>query len=254
MMSALTFNLVRLGYLILLWLFVLAAIGVLRRDLLTRGRAARGTKKAARAANGASEAPAVALAGAVGASDLEYVGADGYAQNMGTPLNVVGAPPGGGVLVPPVAGEPIVVGPGAAGVPYGAPISVGGGVGVGVPQAGAMHPGMAGSNMALAGVPQPIGVGPSALAVTAGTLAGTWLPLTTQAITIGRSPGNTLVLEDGYASSRHAQIFIQNGQWFIEDLNSTNGTLLGGQPVRGVVPLPLKVPIKIGDSEIELVS
>src|SRR6202050_1247192 len=60
------------------------------------------------------------------------------------------------------------------------------------------------------------------LVVTAGALKGTTLDLDQQQITLGRANDATLVLNDDYASSRHARIFPQDGQWIVEDLGSTN--------------------------------
>src|SRR5215471_16596605 len=48
---------------------------------------------------------------------------------------------------------------------------------------------------------------PRALVVTAGALKGTTLDLSQQQITLGRANDATLVLNDDYASSRHARIF-----------------------------------------------
>lgn len=50
------------------------------------------------------------------------------------------------------------------------------------------------------------------------------LPLTS----LGRAPTNTITIEDNYASSEHALIARRNGQWWLEDRNSRNGTLLNG--------------------------
>ena len=50
---------------------------------------------------------------------------------------------------------------------------------------------------------------PQRLLVTAGGLAGTSIGLTDQQITIGRSNDATLVLNDDYASTRHARLFPQ---------------------------------------------
>ena len=49
--------------------------------------------------------------------------------------------------------------------------------------------------------------------------------------TIGRQPGNGLVLRDNRASRRHAQIIHENGSYFIEDLNSRHGTWVNGERV-----------------------
>jgi hypothetical protein len=101
--------------------------------------------------------------------------------------------------------------------------------------------------------PQRAGRGsPRFLVVTAGALKGTTMDLTQQQITLGRANDATLVLNDDYASSRHARIFPQDGQWIVEDLGSTNGTYLDRQKVTGPTPVPLGVPIRIGKTVLEL--
>jgi pSer/pThr/pTyr-binding forkhead associated (FHA) protein len=90
------------------------------------------------------------------------------------------------------------------------------------------------------------------LVVTAGALKGTSLDLAQQQITLGRANDATLVLNDDYASSRHARIFPQDGQWIVEDLGSTNGTYLDRQKVTRPTPVPLGVPIRIGKTVLEL--
>ena len=94
--------------------------------------------------------------------------------------------------------------------------------------------------------------GPRFLVVTAGALKGTSLDLAQQQITLGRANDATLVLNDDYASSRHARIFPQDGQWIVEDLGSTNGTYLDRQKVTRPMPVPLGVPIRIGKTVLEL--
>ena len=101
--------------------------------------------------------------------------------------------------------------------------------------------------------PQRPGRGsPRVLVVTAGALKGTSLDLAEQQITLGRANDATLVLNDDYASSRHARIFPQDGQWIVEDLGSTNGTYLDRQKVTRPMPVPLGVPIRIGKTVLEL--
>jgi pSer/pThr/pTyr-binding forkhead associated (FHA) protein len=90
------------------------------------------------------------------------------------------------------------------------------------------------------------------LLVTAGALAGTSLGLADQQITIGRANDATLVLNDDYASTRHARLFPQDGQWIVEDLGSTNGTYLDRQKVTQPTPVPVGVPIRIGKTVLEL--
>jgi len=93
---------------------------------------------------------------------------------------------------------------------------------------------------------------PRVLMVTAGALKGTSLDLAQQQITLGRANDATLVLNDDYASSRHARIFQQDGQWIVEDLGSTNGTYLDRQKVTRPMPVPMGVPIRIGKTVLEL--
>jgi len=103
--------------------------------------------------------------------------------------------------------------------------------------------------------PRPGRVGrgaPQRLMVTAGGLAGTSIGLADQQITIGRANDATLVLHDDYASTRHARLFPQDGQWIVEDLGSTNGTYLDRQKVTQPTPVPPGVPIRIGKTVLEL--
>jgi pSer/pThr/pTyr-binding forkhead associated (FHA) protein len=99
---------------------------------------------------------------------------------------------------------------------------------------------------------RPSRVAPQQLLVTAGSLAGTSLGLSDQQITIGRADDATLVLSDDYASTRHARLFPQDGQWLVEDLGSTNGTYLDRQKVTQPTPVPIGVPIRIGKTVLEL--
>lgn len=90
------------------------------------------------------------------------------------------------------------------------------------------------------------------LVVTGGQLAGTRLTLGKAQITIGRAEDSTLVITDDYASARHARLVPRSGQWFIEDLGSTNGTYLDRAKINGPTPVPIGVPIRIGRTSIEL--
>jgi pSer/pThr/pTyr-binding forkhead associated (FHA) protein len=93
---------------------------------------------------------------------------------------------------------------------------------------------------------------PRFLVVTEGGLSGVSIDLTDQQITLGRANDAALVLNDDYASSRHARIFPQDGQWIVEDLGSTNGTYLDRQKVTRPTPVPIGVPIRIGKTVLEL--
>jgi hypothetical protein len=90
------------------------------------------------------------------------------------------------------------------------------------------------------------------LVVTEGALAGTRLTLAEAQITIGRAEDSTLVITDDYASARHARLVPRGGQWYVEDLGSTNGTYLDRAKVTAPTPVPLGVPIRIGRTSLEL--
>lgn len=167
-MSELTITLLRLGYLVLLWVFVLAAISVLRRDLY-------GTRIVSRRVRRAQPAPGR----------------------------------------PPVVGQ--APGPAAPPAPF----------------------------------PRRDNL-PHRLVVTAGPLRGTTVPLGSSAVLIGRAPSCTLVLDDDYSSSRHARIYSEDGQWFVEDLGSTNGTFVDRAQIEAPTPVGIGSQVRVGQSTLEL--
>ena len=93
---------------------------------------------------------------------------------------------------------------------------------------------------------------PTHLLVTEGGLTGTRIGLTGAPVLIGRANDSTLVLEDDYASTRHARISLQDGVWVVEDLGSTNGTYLGQRKIDGPVQLDIGAPLRIGKTVLEL--
>jgi hypothetical protein len=97
--------------------------------------------------------------------------------------------------------------------------------------------------------PQPQ---PRTLVVTEGPLKGTTIALGQAPILIGRAPESTLVLDDDYASGRHARLSLQHGTWMVEDLGSTNGTFLGRNRVQDPVPIAPGAQVRIGRTVIEL--
>jgi FHA domain-containing protein len=66
--------------------------------------------------------------------------------------------------------------------------------------------------------------------------------------TLGRGDVE-IQLEDPFASSHHARIAHEGSVVVLEDLGSTNGTYLNGEPLRGPQPLHPGDRIRIGDSE-----
>lgn len=164
-MSELTLTVMRLGFLAVLWLFVIVAVQVIRSDLF----GTRVTQRAARRAEGQRPQPARQQGGRRGG---------------------------------------------------------GGGRGRGAP---------------------------SKLVVTEGSLTGTTVALQGQTISLGRAHDSTIVLDDDYASSRHARIYPdRDGQWIVEDLGSTNGTYLDRTRLTTPTPIQPGSPIRIGKTVIEL--
>ena len=93
---------------------------------------------------------------------------------------------------------------------------------------------------------------PRTLVVTDGSLRGTTLTLGQAPVLIGRAPECTLVLDDDFASARHARLFPQDGGWVVEDLGSTNGTFLGGVKVGQPSRVEPGVPVRVGRTVLEL--
>jgi hypothetical protein len=71
-----------------------------------------------------------------------------------------------------------------------------------------------------------------------GDRAGETIALGPTKLTIGRKPGNTLVLKDEKSSGTHAEIVFEEGGYLLRDLDSTNGTLLDGKRIAEVVLTP----------------
>lgn len=59
---------------------------------------------------------------------------------------------------------------------------------------------------------------------------------------LGRSPTNTVPITDNFASSEHALVTLRQGQWWLEDRNSRNGTFLNN--------IQIKQPIVIAQGDI----
>ena len=57
------------------------------------------------------------------------------------------------------------------------------------------------------------------------------VPIEKQALSIGRMPGSTIVIDDPKVSRKHAQVFIDQDQVILTDLGSTNGTYVNGVQV-----------------------
>lgn len=65
-------------------------------------------------------------------------------------------------------------------------------------------------------------------------------------VIIGRSNHCDILLEDKTVSARHARLAYHHGQWWLDDLASTNGTFLNGEPVSTAVVLTQGDQIRCG--------
>ena len=71
-------------------------------------------------------------------------------------------------------------------------------------------------------------------------------------LSIGRSKEADVQISDRYASSIHARLFERAGRYYVEDMNSTNGTLLNGATLKGEAELIDGDTVQIGDTEFRL--
>lgn len=72
------------------------------------------------------------------------------------------------------------------------------------------------------------------------------------AITLGRGADNDIDLVDEYVSTRHARFVPHNGQWYVEDLGSTNGTYVAGARISRPTPVGAKSTVRLGRTVLEL--
>lgn len=69
-------------------------------------------------------------------------------------------------------------------------------------------------------------------------------------LSIGRSPDADVRVEDRYASGIHCRVFSRGGSFWVEDMNSTNGTLLNSAELHGEAQMADGDLVRIGDTEL----
>jgi hypothetical protein len=90
------------------------------------------------------------------------------------------------------------------------------------------------------------------IVVTAGEKIGTEIALSGRQLTIGRAGDSDLVVDDEFTSTHHAKLVFINGEWLIQDLDSTNGTLLDGKKITTTTVVPMNTQVRVGQTSFEL--
>ena len=68
---------------------------------------------------------------------------------------------------------------------------------------------------------------------------------------VGRADACQIKLSDTYVSTFHARIFSRDGQWYVEDLGSTNGTYMNQRRVTSPVEVRAGDRIRVGKTTLE---
>ncbi len=71
-------------------------------------------------------------------------------------------------------------------------------------------------------------------------------------LTVGRAGGCQITLDDTYVSQLHARVFRREGQLYVEDLGSTNGTYLNRKKVTAPIAIRRGDRLQIGKTVMEL--
>lgn len=82
-------------------------------------------------------------------------------------------------------------------------------------------------------------------------VAGQSFPLGDE-LTVGRAAGCQVTIDDTFASQIHARVFQRDGQLFVEDLGSTNGTWLNREKVTGPLVMRRGDHLQVGNTVLEL--
>jgi len=89
------------------------------------------------------------------------------------------------------------------------------------------------------------------VAVEPADTAGRRYPLGDE-ITVGRAAGCQVTVDDTYVSQLHARVFTRDGQLFVEDLGSTNGTYLNRVKVAGPMVMQKGDRLQVGNTVLEV--
>jgi pSer/pThr/pTyr-binding forkhead associated (FHA) protein len=73
-------------------------------------------------------------------------------------------------------------------------------------------------------------------------------------LTLGRNTDNDIFIKDPFVSKRHFKIVEDEGEYYLEDLNSANGTFLNREKIEDVVKLSNGDNIRVGNIEFLFVD
>lgn len=93
---------------------------------------------------------------------------------------------------------------------------------------------------------------PTHVLVVEGANAGERAELDDAPLLIGRGTDAAIRLDDDYVSTRHARIADSGGQWFVEDLGSTNGTYIGASRLTQPTSITVGTQVRVGKTILEL--
>ncbi|HZZ76867.1 MAG TPA: FHA domain-containing protein [Gemmataceae bacterium] len=93
----------------------------------------------------------------------------------------------------------------------------------------------------------------SLMVLSAGKAAGKALPITGSQFIIGRDPQCNLRPASAMISKRHCALLVKSGQVFLRDFESTNGTFVNDEQIKGEVPLKDGDVLRLGPLSFKVV-
>ena len=100
---------------------------------------------------------------------------------------------------------------------------------------------------------EDVPTGPRRLIVTEGRSQGAAYRLDPNLLSIGRAADSTVLIDDDYASTRHAHVLRDDqDRWIVEDLHSTNGTYVNGQRIEAPTIITPDDVVRIGRTQLRL--
>jgi pSer/pThr/pTyr-binding forkhead associated (FHA) protein len=93
----------------------------------------------------------------------------------------------------------------------------------------------------------------SLMVLNAGKASGQTIPITLPQFIIGRDPTCNLRPASAMISKQHCALIVKDGKVYLKDFDSTNGTSVNNQPVKGTVPIKNGDQLKVGPLAFKVV-